>query len=131
MNEHPNTALMRRAYDAFAAQDIDTLKELIDDDAVWHQPGHSPLAGDYRGQAAILDYFLQLFTVSEGTFASEAIDILGDDDRVMVMAHSTGSRGDRRLDTRDVLVSAVRDGKFVDTQVFLCDVDQHDAFWAE
>src|SRR5512132_3406676 len=44
---HPNEDLVRRAFDAFAKGDVDTMRELTDQDAVWHTPGRHPLTGDY------------------------------------------------------------------------------------
>jgi ketosteroid isomerase-like protein len=54
---HPNEELVRRAFDAFTKGDVDTIRELTDQDAVWHTPGRGPLAGDYRGIDEILGFF--------------------------------------------------------------------------
>jgi ketosteroid isomerase-like protein len=43
---------MRRAYDAFNPGDIDTLTEVFDESAVWHLPGRSSMANDYRVRTA-------------------------------------------------------------------------------
>lgn len=99
------------------------------DDAVWHQPGHSSLSGDYAGKDATLDFFGEVFTNSNGTFKAEPLDILADDDRAMALQRSTAQRDGRRLDAREVVVSEIRDGKFVSTQVFASDPDQEDTFW--
>ena len=40
-----NAALIRRAYQAFAAGDIPTVLSLLADDISWHVPGRSPLSG--------------------------------------------------------------------------------------
>jgi uncharacterized protein len=130
MNDHPNTMLMKRAYEAFAAQDLETLGDLIAEDAVWRQPGNNPIAGEYQGRDAIFDYFGKLLTFSDGTFKAEPIDILADDERVMVLQHTTAKRNGQNYDTRDVLVCEVKDGKFVDTQVFESEPALEDSFWA-
>lgn len=129
MNDHPNTILMKRAYDAFAAGDLATLRELMADDAVWHQPGHSSLAGDYAGREAILDFFGEVFTNSNGTFKAEPLDILADDERAMALQRATAQRDGHSLDAREVVVSEIRDGKVVSTQVFASDTAQEDTFW--
>ena len=36
------------------------MRELTDQDAVWHTPGQGPLAGDYRGIDAILGFFARI-----------------------------------------------------------------------
>ena len=50
---HPNEDLVRRAFDAFATGDVDILRELTDQDAVWHTPGRNLVSGYYRGQDEI------------------------------------------------------------------------------
>ena len=59
MGAAENVATMRRAYGAFNTGDMDTLTELMDE-TVWHLPGRSPMAGDYQGRGATLEYFGQL-----------------------------------------------------------------------
>lgn len=130
MSTHPNALLMQRAYDAFAVGDLTTLRELMRDDAVWHTPGHSPIAGDYVGREAILEFFGRLQEQSAGTYKAEVVDILADDARVVAIQHSTAHRDHRDLDARDVLVVEVRDGKFATTQMFAADPDAEDAFWS-
>ena len=49
-----NVAIMRRAYEAFNAADIDTLTHLFDESVVWHLPGRSSMADDYQGRDATL-----------------------------------------------------------------------------
>jgi SnoaL-like domain len=68
MTEHANATLARRGYAAFASGDLDTLRTLMAEDAAWHQPGRTPIAGDYVGRERVIDYFGKLFERSDGTF---------------------------------------------------------------
>lgn len=130
MNDHTNATLMQRGYDAFASGDLDTLTELIAPDAVWHQPGHNSIAGDYVGRDAIFDYFGKLLTLTDGTFKAEVVDIVADDDRAIAIQHSTGTRNGQKYDTKNVVVFEMRDGRFVETQVYESDPELEDRFWA-
>lgn len=130
MNDHPNTMLMQRAYDAFSAGDLAALGELIADDATWHQPGHNAISGDYTGREAIFEYFGKLVELTGGTFKAEVIDIVADDDRAMAVQHSTADKDGKVYDTKNVLVSEIRDGKFVETQVYESNPELEDSFWA-
>ena len=47
---HPNEDLVRRAFDAFAIGDVDTMRELTDQDAVWHTPGRNLVSVRYRAK---------------------------------------------------------------------------------
>ena len=60
MSEHPNVALVRRGYEAFANGDAETLAELIAEDAVWHVGGRNLFTDTYRGREAIFTYFRKL-----------------------------------------------------------------------
>jgi uncharacterized protein len=130
MNDHPNTMLMKRAYEAFDTGDLDALRELIAEDAVWHQPGDNAISGDYVGRDAIFDYFGKLLEHSDGTFKAEVVDIIADDERVVAIQHSMARRNGDVYDTRDVLVSEVVDGKFTETQVYESEPRLEDQFWA-
>jgi ketosteroid isomerase-like protein len=44
--------LVRRGYAAFNAGDMETLTELFDENASWHTPGRSSIAGDHEGRDA-------------------------------------------------------------------------------
>jgi uncharacterized protein len=58
MNEvEKNTETVRRGYAAFNSGDIKTLTEIFHENASWHTPGRSPLAGDHRGREATFAYF--------------------------------------------------------------------------
>ena len=52
MGAGENAELVRRGYEAFNSGDMTTLAELFDEAAVWHLPGRSSLANDYRGREA-------------------------------------------------------------------------------
>jgi uncharacterized protein len=101
---HPNEELVRRDYDAFAREDMDTLRELFDPGIIWHFPGRSPLAGDHRGTDAVLGFFGRTMELTAGTFRAELHDVLADDRHTVGMHQVTGEREGRTLEDREVLV---------------------------
>jgi uncharacterized protein len=67
--EHPNAALIRRLFQAFAERDFATAQSIIAEDAVWHFPGtRGALAGEHRGHEAIFRFLASVMTLSGGTF---------------------------------------------------------------
>jgi len=46
MAEHPNVERFRRLYEAFSKGDVDTIREALADDLVWHVPGRHRFSGD-------------------------------------------------------------------------------------
>ncbi len=93
VEEHPNARAYRRTADAFRAQDVEALGDLMDD-VVWHVPGTGPLAGEVRGRDALFDWFRRLREVTDGTFTLQEHDVVGNDEHVVALS----------------LMGAVRDG---------------------
>ena len=112
---HPNEELVRRGFDAFSKGDVDTLRELFDADAVWHAPGRSRLSGDYRGVDDILDFFARTLELTAGTFRVELHDVVANDAHAVALYVARGEREGKTLEDKSVLVSHVRDGRFLET----------------
>ena len=66
-----NADVIRRAYAAFNAADIATLTELIDENASWHTPWRSPIAGDYVGRDAVFGQYGRYGGETAGTFKAD------------------------------------------------------------
>jgi uncharacterized protein len=127
---HPNEELVRRAFDAFANGDVDTLRGLMDQDSVWHAPGRNPLAGDHRGVEAILGYFAKTMELTGGTFRSELHDVVANDEHVVSLFVGRGQREGKSLEARNMLVSHVRNGKLAETWLYSGDQYAADEFFA-
>jgi uncharacterized protein len=111
MNEHPNAALIRSAYEAVERGDMETFAAALDDDIVWHEsmPGFE---GDYRGRDEILALLGRVFEETGMELNGIAIDhILADDTHAAVLLETTVTLGDRRQTSRYVDVYRLRDGK--------------------
>src|SRR3954468_13390139 len=115
MGRDENVATMRRAYEAFNTGDMATLTEVFDDKMVWHLPGRSSFADDYRGRDATLAYFGQLAQETGGTFRAGLKHLAADDDGHVVGIHrSTGDRNGKHLDVADSIVFKLKDGRIID-----------------
>lgn len=53
MGANENAEIVARGYEAFTKADLETLTEFLDENASWHTPGRSPIAGDYQGRDAV------------------------------------------------------------------------------
>ena len=112
---HPNEAVIRQAYEAFSAGDMETLAGVFTENAVWHVPVRNKLAGDYEGVDAILGYYANLDEATGGTFRIDEIhDVLANDEHVVSM-HRGSSRKDGVTHTfNEVFVFHVSDGKIAE-----------------
>jgi hypothetical protein len=127
---HPNERLLRSLYDAFSRRDLDTVRSLLADDIVLHQPGRDPTSGDYHRVDRVLGLLRTLAERSGGTFRSEVHDLLATDHHAVALLRVTARRGPLTLDVPVVHVWHVRGAKL--TEAWAHPPDQHllDEFWA-
>jgi ketosteroid isomerase-like protein len=130
MGAGENVELVRRGYEAFNAGDMDTLRELFAEDAVWFAPGNGTLSGRKEGRGTILAYFRELGTRSEGQLKVTLQDILDGENYTVALQHNQAESGGRSLDMEGVIAFKVRDGKITEGREFYVDTAQGDAFWA-
>ena len=128
MAEHPNIALVRKGYEAFASGDMDALASMFSDDLVWHATGRNPFSGDYKGIEETLTYFGKLVERTGGTFKAEMHTIVADDDHAVGMHHDSADRDGKHLDVNEVLIFHVRDGKVFEAWELFTDAYAYDEF---
>lgn len=124
-----NEGVISRAYDAFGAGDMATLKnESFAPDITWTWPGSGPLAGVYKDSDAVLGLFGKLVQGSGGSFkvAPESITELGN----MVVVRSRASWNDDKGSHADPYVQVFRmeNGKAAECCIHFNDVALWDQF---
>ncbi len=118
MSEHPNVALVRRGYEAFANGDAETLTELIAEDAVWHVGGRNLFTDTYRGREAIFTYFRKLRDFTNETIAVEVHDVLANDEHAVALVHMTAQRARNELDALATTSYHLRGGQVAEAWTF-------------
>ncbi|HLI43303.1 MAG TPA: nuclear transport factor 2 family protein [Acidimicrobiales bacterium] len=129
MGAQEDAELVRAGYDAFVKGDLRTVKSLLAPTIRWHIPGRSPISGTYEGIDAVLDFFVKLVTVSEGSFALELHDVAASDGHVVALVVESAERGERELVCNDAHVWHLENGRAV--EFWACPADQYlfDEFW--
>ena len=131
MGAEQNVAVMRRAYAAFNAGDMETLTELFDENAVWHTPGRSSMANDYQGRDATFGYFGRLGQETGGTIRANLEDLTADDaDCVVGIQHSSADRNGKHLDVANCIVFELKDGRITDGREHFGNLYAWDEFWS-
>ena len=130
MAEHPNVALMRKGYEAFAKGDMAALTGLFAEDVVLHQPGNNQISGEHKGRDAVFAVFGKLAQLSGGTFRIELHDVLANDEHAVVLQRVTGSRPGRQLDARAIEVFHIKGGKVREWWSLTDSPEQEDQFWS-
>ena len=129
--EHANAALVRRGYEAFNTADMETLTEILDENASWHTPGHSPIAGDHEGRDAVFAQFGRYGGDTGGTFKAELKQVFtSPDGRVIGLHHNSAERNGKQLDTDCCLVVEIENGRMTSGREYFFDLDNWDEFWS-
>jgi hypothetical protein len=113
MAQHPNQALVRRGFQAFNDGDMQTLIELIADDAVQVVPGNSMLSGEHKGREAILAMYARIFEETGGTFRANLEAVYAGDHLAVAVYRSTGERKGKMLDAPSALLFEIIAGQVV------------------
>ena len=74
----PEREIGRRGFESFAKGDLAALREWMTDEVVWHEPGRSPLGGDYKGPSGVLELLEKLRERSNGEPGTSGGDSRGD-----------------------------------------------------
>jgi ketosteroid isomerase-like protein len=127
---HANEDLLRATYDAFSKGDMDGVLSNCADDIVFHVPGRSQMAGDYRGRDGFMAMVGKVMQLSGGTFREEVHDILANNEHGAVLTRHSLERGGRQFEYTTVHVWHVRDGKCTEFWEHPGDPAAFDEAWA-
>ena len=129
--EYEHSAIVRRGYGALNGTDPALLVELFDENASWHTPGGSPVAGDADGRDAVFAQFGRYADETGGTFTADLKRLLTDEDgRVIGIHHTVAERGDKSLDVYCCIVFELEDGRILDGREHFYDLHVWDEFWS-
>lgn len=126
-----NEILLRMAYDAQARGDIDAYLDLLSEDVVFHIPGRSRIAGEYRGKDEVRRHFQEIRTLSGGTFRTEIHEVLAGEEHVVGLVRGQAERDGATVDLPRVHVWHVKNGKLGELWVHPADQYAFDAYWGE
>ena len=127
--EQDNLTAVRRGFEAFAKQDMATLTELFEPNAVWRAAPGGILSGNYNGRDQIFAFFAQIGGETQGTFASKPTAFAATGDQVWVRATTTGQRKGKSLNSEEMLVFTLANGKVHNVQLFVYDHEASAEFW--
>jgi ketosteroid isomerase-like protein len=117
-------------FESFAQKDAFGLHGLFADDAVWSVPGNGVMAGTYRGREEILRFLGRLPKETDGTYASELLDVLASDTRAAALYRARGARRGRTLELDQVLLFRIEGGLVRQVLALPSDPDAFETFWA-
>src|SRR5262245_19908280 len=113
-----NVEVVRAAYEAWNAGDMDAFRETCDPDIIWRPPQGWPEPGPFVGREAVLRWVEQL----RGTFTAYVTEVIGDiidsADRVVVRQiwHGVGHGPEASVEATNVIT--VRKGRVIRVDQF-------------
>jgi uncharacterized protein len=114
MDSTKNEQLIRRYMDAFAHGDLARAAQAFADEAVWHLPGKSLVAGDYRGRDAIMGMFGKVFELCEGKFRIDLVDVMASGDHAVQWQRLHAERKGKTLDLTEAVVCRIVGDRIVE-----------------
>jgi uncharacterized protein len=120
MSVQENVQIVKDAYAAFGRGDIQGLLALFAEDIEWITPGEGlPLAGTYRGHAAVGDFFQKVSEVMELSFW-EPPEFVAEGDRVLVVGVESGriKTTNRTFEGHWVMAFTVRNGRVTNVREY-------------
>jgi len=109
---HANIELVQRVYGAYMQGDRDAVRAAFDPGIRWHNSGYDPTAGTLDGPDAVLAYLMGENHMED--YRLEVIDMLASDERVAVVARTSGRIGDQALVNQFIQLLHLRGGRVVE-----------------
>jgi ketosteroid isomerase-like protein len=131
---HPHEQLIRefhaRQNRFYVGGEQGPVRDLLCDDATWHVPGHSAIAGDYRGRDQVLRYFARRRDLAHATFRISVRGVLADDQRTVILAGGEVDLGGETLAWGTVGIFRIAEGRIAECWVIPYDQHAFDAIWS-
>jgi len=132
------TAQTREVVDEFLARqrklytggDLGPVEELLAEDVVWHVPGTSPIAGEYRGRDAVTAYFLRRRELAGGVIRVTKEGETHHSEAVVQLADGRARIGGTEVVWRTAGVYRVANGRIAEAWLVPLDSEHFDRAWS-
>jgi len=110
--------------------DLDSMRDVLSEDVVWHVPGASAIAGEHLGVDAVLEYLDTRPRMTDSTFRVTVHGMAMIAGRVVQLAGGRASREGRDVCWETVGVFRVADGRIAECWLVPFDQAEFDAIWS-
>jgi ketosteroid isomerase-like protein len=133
-DRHLHAQLIREFHDHqnrfYAGGEQGPVGAMLTDDVTWHVPGHSAIAGNYRGRDEVLRYFARRRELADATFRIDVRGVLADDERAVILARGEVEYGGETFAWGTVGVFRVANGRIAECWVVPYDQPAFDQIWS-
>jgi ketosteroid isomerase-like protein len=116
----------------YAGGSIDSVVELLAGDIIWHVPGRSPIAGDHRGVAQVVDYFEKRRRLANATMRMRPGEVISEGDAVAQFVEGSAVLDGERVSWKTIGTYRVDIGHRWIREVWLVPLDSElfDRIWS-
>ena len=126
-----NEEIARGYYESRMRGDVEAFwREHVADDVGYHLPARSPLGGEFHGKPAVRKAIAAVFERCDNTFKVEILDIASSARHAVALVRATAQRVGRTLDSEQVHVFELRDGRITNIWIYGYDRYAIDEFWS-
>lgn len=128
MGATPNHKVIQELYAAYLSGDLEAILKPFNDQSVWIELGDNRRTGVFHGATGILEHALRNQELTDGTLTTEAQEILGGENYVVV-ERATAQRRDRALDMQCATTYHMGGGVVAEMRVLPFDGQEWQRFW--
>jgi uncharacterized protein len=120
---------LARQREMYAGGDLEPLTQLLAEDVVWHVPGASPIAGDYRGRDAVIEYFRLRRELAGGAIEISKDGEAHHSEALVQLADGRAQLGGVDVVWRTAGVYRVATGRIAEAWLVPLDAEHFDRVW--
>jgi uncharacterized protein len=121
---------LARQREMYAGGNLAAVEELLAAGVVWHVPGTSPIAGDYRGRDAVMGYFRLRRELAGGPILITKEGEANNDEALVQIADGRAPLGGREVAWRTAGVYRVAESMIAEAWLVPLDSEHFDRVWA-
>jgi hypothetical protein len=121
---------LARQREMYAGGELGPVTELLAPDVVWHVPGTSPIAGDYRGPEAVAGYFRLRRELAGGAIRVTTAGEAHHDEALVQLADGRAALGGEDVAWRTAGIYRVASGRIAEAWLVPLDAEHFDRVWS-
>ena len=120
---------LARQREMYAGADLGAVEEMLAEDVIWHVPGTSPIAGDYRGRKAVTGYFRLRRELAGGAIRIDTHGEAHHSEAVVQLADGRAMLGGADVVWRTAGIYRVAGGTIAEAWLVPLDSEHFDQAW--
>jgi ketosteroid isomerase-like protein len=125
-----NHQVIADLYKSFLNEDPEPALAAFGDHSVWVEPGDNARSGVFRGVVEIAQHAIECKKLTDGTWGTDVLEIVGGDTFVIVVERSLALRNGTSLNMLVNTVYEMTDGVIKEVRVLPYDCEAWNEFWS-